>query len=177
MDLQDSPEDAAFRAQARDWLATAAAEYREGPAAPYSEKELVARGCAWQRRKAEAVYAAIAWPKKMGGRGGTPMQAVIFTEEEDRYHIPKGAFVSIGMGMAVPAIARHGTPEQIQRFVRPTLLAEIVWCQLFSEPGAGSDLARKSGVRGRIMPISALCSPAPTPAWPSTRASLFSFLT
>ncbi|MDB5430162.1 MAG: acyl-CoA dehydrogenase [Caulobacter sp.] len=141
MHFEDTPEEAAFRAEARDWLAKAAAAYANPPTAPWEEAELVRLGRAWQRTKAEGGFAGILWPQEIGGRGGTPMQASIFDEEEHAYNIPTGVFITIGMNMAVPTIRRHGTPEQAERYTRPTLLGEMTWCQLFSEPAAGSDLA------------------------------------
>ncbi len=86
-------------------------------------------------------WAGLTVPKALGGRGLSGIEAVIFAEEEGRYHLPKGPFTSIGTGMALPVIARHGTEEQRTRFVEPTLRGDITWCQLFSEPAAGSDLA------------------------------------
>jgi alkylation response protein AidB-like acyl-CoA dehydrogenase len=102
---------------------------------------LVAASRAWQRRKAEAGFAGILWPEAIGGRGGTPIQAAIFAQEEAAYDVPTGVFLQIGMNMAVPVIVAHGTAEQSARFARPTLRGEMTWCQLFSEPSAGSDLA------------------------------------
>ena len=77
MDFSDTPEEAAFRTGARIWLAQNAAEYAQPPKEPWSEAEMVARGRAWLRRKAEAGYATITWPKEVGGRGGTAMEAMI----------------------------------------------------------------------------------------------------
>ena len=148
MDFNDTPQEAAFRAEVRAWLAGNAAEYARPPRAPWSEAEIVARGRAWLRRKAEAGYATITWPKEIGGRGGTPMEAVILGQEEGGYTLPEGPFSKIGVNMACPTIRRHGTAEQYERFAGPTLRGEILWCQLFSEPGAGSDLA---GVRTKAV--------------------------
>lgn len=141
MDFADSPSEAAFRAAARTWLAVNAREYRDPPMPAWSEEELVARGRAWLARKADGGYAAILWPRELGGRGGTAIEALIFAEEEARYHVPIAPFATIGMNMALPAIMKHGTPSQIERFATPTRRGELIWCQLFSEPGAGSDLA------------------------------------
>lgn len=141
MNFDESPQQKAFRAEVKEWLRTAAAEYRDPPAKAWEESELVAAGRRWQRRKAEAGYAGILWPESMGGRGGTAYEAAIFDAEEESYHVPRGVFIGIGMSMALPVIARHGTTEQAARFARPTLTGERIWCQLFSEPSAGSDLA------------------------------------
>jgi len=139
VDFDDTPEEAAFRGAARAWLRAHAAGLPAHHA--MDETTLVAAARAWQRRKAEAGFAGILWPEAIGGRGGTPIQAAIFAQEEAAYHVPTGVFLQIGMNMAVPVIVAHGTAEQSTRFARPTLLGEITWCQLFSEPSAGSDLA------------------------------------
>jgi alkylation response protein AidB-like acyl-CoA dehydrogenase len=141
MDFEDTPSEARFRAEVRSWLAENARDYVDPlPYAP-GDRRLAELGRAWQRRKASGGYAAISWPKEAGGRGATPMEEVIFAEEEARFHVPVGIFVEIGIDLAVPTIRAHGTPEQIERYAHPTLLGDIFWCQLFSEPGAGSDLA------------------------------------
>jgi acyl-CoA dehydrogenase len=141
MDFADSPDEATFRADVRAWLAGNAGAYVAPPLIPWSETELVARGRAWLATKADAGYAAITWPKELGGRGGSAIEAMIFAEEESRYHLPIAPFATIGMNMAMPAILKHGTPEQVSRFAQATRTGELIWCQLFSEPGAGSDLA------------------------------------
>ena len=141
MDFQDSPDEAAFRHEVRSWLEANIGEYRDAPAIAWTEEEFVQRARAWQKVKADAGFGAILWPAKLGGRGGTPMQAVIFAEEEARHHAPTGIFIKIGMVNAMPTIMKHGSPEQLDRFAGPSLRGEIAWAQLFSEPAAGSDLA------------------------------------
>jgi acyl-CoA dehydrogenase len=149
VDFNDTPEEAAFRADARDWLARHAPAHALPAGRTLSDAEEVARGKAWQRTLAEGGYAGILLPRALGGRGGTIVEAVVFGEEEGRYALPKGTYIRIGQKMALPVIARHGNAEQIEKFTGPTLRGEITWCQLFSEPGAGSDLAalRASAVR------------------------------
>ena len=141
MDFNDTPEEAAFRAEARAWLAANAQEYVEPPPQAWTEPQLVAKSRDWLGRKAAAGFATITWSKEIGGRGGTAMEEVIFRQEEAKYTVPHGAFITIGVGMTCPGIRKHGTPEQYQRFAPKTLTGEYIWCQLFSEPGAGSDLA------------------------------------
>jgi alkylation response protein AidB-like acyl-CoA dehydrogenase len=141
MDFQDTPAEAAFRAEVRAWLETAAAEYKTPPAVPYSEEEYVRRARAWLKTKSEGGYGAILWPKSVGGRGGTPIEKVIYEEEEGRYYVPIGAYVNIGLNNSLPAVIHHGRPDQIEQFAGPTMRGEIAWAQFFSEPGAGSDLA------------------------------------
>jgi alkylation response protein AidB-like acyl-CoA dehydrogenase len=140
MDFNDSPEEAQFRDQVRSWLELNAAQFRH-PSSSHDVAAYIASGRDWQRRKAEAGYAAIRWPRAEGGLDGTPLQEVLFSEEESHYHVPVGPFVTIGTQLAVPTLRSHGTPEQIARYTRPTLYGEMLWCQLFSEPSAGSDLA------------------------------------
>src|SRR5690606_4128514 len=93
----------------------------------------------------EGGWAGITWPKEYGGRGGTRRQAALFAEEQARYGVPTGILAG-GIGMTGPALIVHGTEEQKARYLPKLLSGEEVWCQLFSEPGAGSDLA---GLRTR----------------------------
>lgn len=142
MDQQTSPsvlEEAAFRDEVRAWLAANARNYVTPNVWP--EAELVARSKAWQALKASAGFGSITAPADLGGRAGTPRLAAIFAEEEGRYHTPTFTGMGIGFGMALPTILKHGSPDQYRRFAGPTFRGEAAWCQLFSEPGAGSDLA------------------------------------
>ncbi|MCC2980273.1 acyl-CoA dehydrogenase family protein [Sphingomonas sp. IC4-52] len=141
MDFNDTPEEAAYRARARAWLADHAPAHEVHGAEGLDDAEQVRRGRAWQRALYDGGFAGITLPKKLGGQGGTALQAVIFAEEEARYALPKGPYIGIGLGMALPVIGRHGNDEQRARFLEATLKGEITWCQLFSEPSAGSDLA------------------------------------
>ena len=136
MDFNDTPEEAAFRKEAREWLAAHAPAFEKPDG--ISEAEEVALGKAWQKRLSEGGYAGILLPKKYGGRGATIAEATVFGEEENNYHLAKEAYIGIGLGMALPVIFKHGTPEQIEKFAGPTLRGEMTWCQLFSEPSAGS---------------------------------------
>lgn len=140
MDFNDSPQEAEFRQQVCHWLELNANEYRQ-PLDMTDVQGYTAKARDWQKKKADAGYAAIRWPKAEGGLDGTTMMEVIFSEEEARFHVPVGPLVTIGTTMAVPTIRKHGTPEQIERFTRPALSGDELWCQLFSEPSAGSDLA------------------------------------
>jgi alkylation response protein AidB-like acyl-CoA dehydrogenase len=153
MDFNDTPEEAAFRAEVRAWLDANAERLKPGERAPgvaegRADPQGIARAQAWQAKKADAGWACITWPKEYGGRGATPIQSVIWNQEESRYKVPPNMF-AIGQGMLGPTIMVHGTEEQKQRYVRPMLRGEEIWCQLFSEPSAGSDLAglRTSAVR------------------------------
>jgi alkylation response protein AidB-like acyl-CoA dehydrogenase len=148
VDFDDTPEEAAFRAEARGWLA-AHARVRDSDTAPpvalteaFSEEEVrhVRESKAWQATLYDGGWAGITWPKEYGGRGGTPIQAVIFAQEQSHFDVPGSVFAQ-GIGMAGPALMAHATEAQKDRFLAPMLRGEEVWCQLFSEPGAGSDLA------------------------------------
>ncbi|MGH1420511.1 MAG: acyl-CoA dehydrogenase family protein [Hyphomonas sp.] len=141
MDFNDTKEEAAFRAEVRSWLADYAPKHEISSGHELSDAEQVSRGKAWQREKYDGGYAGITLPKSLGGRGGTIIESVVFDEEEGRYNLPKGPYIGIGLGMALPVIGKHGTAEQIEQFVDATLKGELTWCQLFSEPAAGSDLA------------------------------------
>lgn len=152
MDFNDTPEEARFRAEARAWL-EANAERRDPDEPGVSmgeglDPENVAAAKAWQKKKADAGWACITWPKEYGGRSATPMENVIWNEEQSRFKLP-GDIFSIGIGMCGPTILAHGTPEQKERWIPKLLSGEEVWCQLFSEPSAGSDLAglRTTAVR------------------------------
>jgi alkylation response protein AidB-like acyl-CoA dehydrogenase len=134
--LHESPEDAAFRAEARAWLAAHAPERL--PTA--DEPEYVSAAKAWQAQLADNGWGAITWPVQHGGRGGTSGQWGIFIQEQQALGAFAGLF-AIGLAMAGPTVIAHGTAEQQQRYLPPMLRGDEVWCQLFSEPGAGSDLA------------------------------------
>ena len=144
MDFNDTPEEAAFRAEARSWLeANAPKESLAGK----PEAELLTLAKAWQAKKAAARYACITWPEKLGGRGGTPIQQVIFSQEEGRVGAPRG-FFEIGLGMCIPTLMAFSDDATKARFVSPAIRGEEIWCQLFSEPSAGSDVA---GLRTRAV--------------------------
>lgn len=145
----DSPEEGAFRSDARSWLEANADRPVDPLIAPSSivaewnvdeEEKKLAEARAWQRRKFEAGWAGVAWPKEYGGRGGTFMEQIIFAQEEAAFDVPHDA-LAVGVGWCGPAMLIHGNPEQRKRFLPPLLSGDEVWCQLFSEPGAGSDLA------------------------------------
>lgn len=135
MDFNDTPEEAAYRATARAWLEQNVAAHR---AIAYADDMAAARG--WQARKADAGYAQITWPKEWGGAGGTPIQSVIFGQEEAGFPVQYGYF-TIGLGMCVPTVMAFADDATKRRFVGPALRGEEIWSQLFSEPAGGSDVA------------------------------------
>lgn len=145
MNFKDSPEQAAFRAQAHAFLAARWPKRApgEGPA-PYvdlDDAELVARAKAWQAEKLEHGWACLEWPADCGGRGASAIEAVIFEQEEQRFATPPVNLFLIGHGMLGPTIMAHGTAAQKAQFLRPMARGDTIWCQLFSEPSGGSDLA------------------------------------
>jgi alkylation response protein AidB-like acyl-CoA dehydrogenase len=142
MDFDDSPEEAAFRAECRAWLSAHAepkprADALYGPDLTPEHRMQAARD--WQARKAAAGYGAITWPKAVGGRGGTPVQELIWRQEEGRFDVPTGVF-NVSLGMVMPAVLAHASNEVRAAHIAPALSGQHLWCQLLSEPGAGSDL-------------------------------------
>jgi len=135
MDFEDTPQEAAYRATVRAWLDTNVAEHK---GLDHADDMAAAR--AWQARKAAAGYAQITWPKEAGGGGGTPIQSVIFGQEEAKHPVQYGYF-TIGLGMCVPTVMAFADDATKQRFVGPALRGEEIWSQLFSEPAGGSDVA------------------------------------
>ena len=139
MDLNDTPEQAAYRAEVRAWLERNA---RHAPArrGTGDDEAAIAAHRAWQRRMAEAGYVGVTWPREYGGAGRGPLEQVIVNQELNRAGLP-GILDAIGVGMLGPTIIAHGTEAQKERYLAPMLHGDEVWCQLFSEPAAGSDLA------------------------------------
>lgn len=139
MDLNDTPEQAAFRARARAWLDDHRAQAPPRAGSPEDTAHIDARR-AWQRRLAEAGLAGVTWPQQYGGQGLGPIEQVTANQEIARAGVP-GILDVIGVGMLGPCLIAHGSEEQKSRYLGPLLHADEVWCQLFSEPAAGSDLA------------------------------------
>ena len=150
MDFDDTAEEAAFRAEARAWL-EANANPKGHPddfsagiwSSAYSEDTLIKRTREWQGRLYDGGWAGITWPTAVGGRGGRPIESVIFNQEQARFGVAVGVF-TVAIGMVGPTLLRHGTPEQQERYLRAMLRGDELWCQLFSETEAGSDLANIS---------------------------------
>ncbi len=145
MDLDDTEAEAVFRAEARAFLEANAPRRHRGGKAAVTLAERLAEAKRWQATKAAAGFAGITWPREWGGRGGTPIEQVIYHQEEETVAAPKGVF-EIGLGMCLPTMIAYATPAQLARHVGPALRGEEIWCQMFSEPAGGSDLA---GLRTR----------------------------
>jgi alkylation response protein AidB-like acyl-CoA dehydrogenase len=143
MDFRFSPEDEAFRREVRQWLAdNVVGEVAElaGAGGPGREHEGVEVRRAWERLLGEAGWAGLGWPVEAGGRGATLMQQVIFHEEYARSAAP-ARVGHIGEQLVGPTLLVHATQAQKDRFLPPILTGDELWCQGFSEPDAGSDLA------------------------------------
>ena len=153
MNFDDTPQEAEFRALARKWIeANRPDDLMRDLAAADEIKDrdqrtaaLVKAAKAWQKKKADAGFACLTWPKEYGGRAATPIQRVIWDQEEGNYGALSGPF-AIGQGMCGPTVMAYATEEQKRRYLPPLASGEEVWCQLFSEPAGGSDLA---GLRTR----------------------------
>jgi alkylation response protein AidB-like acyl-CoA dehydrogenase len=151
MDFNDTPDEAAFRAEARAWLAANAAP-RAGADSLLVNQETgdfsaeFPKAREWQARKFDGGFGAIYFAEDVGGRGGTSMQNMIFMAEEARFDVPAtNHFMIVNRGCC-SLLMKRGSPAQQRELIRPSLRGDLIWCQLFSEPGAGSDLA---GVRTR----------------------------
>lgn len=142
MDLNDTPEQAEYRKEIRAWLDEnkAKAPILEGQGALTDPDEILAAHRAWQGKLAEAGLAGATWPKEYGGQGIGPVESVVISQEMQQAGVP-GILDVIGVGMLGPTIIAHGSEEQKQRYLGPMLHGDEIWCQMFSEPAAGSDLA------------------------------------
>jgi alkylation response protein AidB-like acyl-CoA dehydrogenase len=135
VDLSLSPSEEAFRDELREWLSgNHPGREPDGDLAGFEFRR------AWQRRLHDSGWAGVSWPKEYGGRGATLVEQAIYNEEMVRAQAPSAANV-LGLAMGGPTVIAHGTEEQKRRYLEPILAASEIWCQGFSEPGSGSDLA------------------------------------
>ena len=136
MDLSLGAAEAQFADEVREWLSA-------NVETPPEFSDLAASiewGRRWQAKLAEAGWVGIDWPAEYGGRGASPVDVAIFNSEYARSRAPQ-LVNRVGINLAGPTLLAHGTPEQLARWLPPITTAEEIWCQLFSEPGAGSDLS------------------------------------
>jgi alkylation response protein AidB-like acyl-CoA dehydrogenase len=151
MDFNDSPSEAAFRQEVRSFLDQHARLRQEPNESAYDEAKTdadrVAIAKRWQQTLAAAGWACLSWPKTFGGRDATPIEQVIWNQEVKRYVTPDGLFI-IGQGMCAPTLMAYASEEQKAEHLPRIASGAEVWCQLFSEPVAGSDLA---GIKTRAV--------------------------
>ena len=151
MDFNDTPQEAEFRAKCRAWLvANAELKTKKTNSAKnmnIGNKSLLEAAAEWQKKKYDAGWAMIHWPKEFGGIGATPIERIIWAQEESKFNVPKGVY-EIGLGMAGPVMMEYATDEQKERYLPPMAEGKEIWCQLFSEPSAGSDVA---GLRSKAV--------------------------
>ena len=151
MDFNDSPQEAQFRKEVVAWLDANAEKKRDRSdtfsTVGMSEEEFLKVSKEWQQKKYDGGWACLRWPEEYGGRGASPIEVVIWGQEEGKYKVPSGVF-EIGQGMCGPVLQTYATEEQKREHLPPMASGEKVWCQLFSEPAAGSDVA---GLRTRCV--------------------------
>ena len=135
MDFRDRPEEAAFRKEVREFILA------EAPLDKSDFREAWQKGQTWWKKLQERGWIAPAWPKEYGGAGMTVIQQFVFNEEMSILKAPRPMHLIIGLGMAGPTLIVHGTEEQKKRFLPQMLSGDDIWCQGYSEPEAGSDLA------------------------------------
>ena len=140
MNFDDTPQEAAFREEARAFLSANATLKADAKPREESEEQYIERARVWQKLKSENGWACLNYPPEYGGRGATPMEQIIWGQEEGRYDVPVGPY-AIGLGMCGPTLIAYASEEEKQKRVPRMVSGEDIWCQLFSEPGAGSDLA------------------------------------
>jgi alkylation response protein AidB-like acyl-CoA dehydrogenase len=152
MNFDDTPQEAAFRAEAKAWIAANAPKQYEEELRKSSLGRVGLKGAnildvakAWQKKKADAGWACLHWPKEYGGRGASPIERVIWQQEEGPFGKLSGMFI-IGHGMCGPTMMAFAAEEHKRKYLPPLASGEKVWCQLFSEPAGGSDVA---GLRTR----------------------------
>ncbi len=151
MNFNDTPQEAEFRAKCRAWLeANAELKTKKTNSAKnmnVGNKSLLEAAAEWQKKKYDAGWAMIHWPREFGGIGATPIERIIWAQEESKFNVPKGVY-EIGLGMAGPVMMEYATDEQKERYLPPMAEGKEIWCQLFSEPSAGSDVA---GLRSKAV--------------------------
>ena len=152
MNFDDTPQEAAFRAEARQWIDANAPREFEAELSKSSlgriklkKSDIVEVAKAWQKKKADGGWVCLHWPREYGGRGATPVERVIWQQEEGVYGKLTSPF-QIGEGMCGPTVMAYGSEDAKRRYLPKIASGEEIWCQLFSEPSSGSDVA---GLRTR----------------------------
>ncbi len=143
MDFRETPDLAAFRREVRDWLQQNMPPGfgRPGHRGPKDPAERIAVAKRWQRQLQGGGWAGLSWPRDYGGRGATLLEQLVWSEEYGRAWAPDLIMIAVGISLVGPVLISKGLPWQRERFLERILRGEDVWCQGFSEPDAGSDLA------------------------------------
>jgi alkylation response protein AidB-like acyl-CoA dehydrogenase len=147
MDFKDTPEEAKFRKTCRDWLEKNAKLKTGVEKNEFGNDDFLQVAKDWQKKKYDAGWAMLHWPKEYGGIGASAIERIIWAEEESKFNVPRGIF-EIGLGMAGPVMMEYASEEQKARYLPAMAEGKEIWCQLFSEPSAGSDVA---GLRSKAV--------------------------
>ena len=147
MDFKDTPEQAKFRKTCRDWLEKNAKLKTGVEKNEFANEDFLQVAKDWQKKKYDAGWAMLHWPKEYGGIGASAIERIIWAEEESKFNVPRGIF-EIGLGMAGPVMMEYASEEQKARYLPAMAEGKEIWCQLFSEPSAGSDVA---GLRSKAV--------------------------
>ncbi|MDA9957738.1 acyl-CoA dehydrogenase family protein [Gammaproteobacteria bacterium] len=140
MDFNDTTEQAQFRKTCREWLEKNAEPKSSSSRESFSDIDFLEVAKQWQKKKYDAGWAMLHWPKEYGGIAASPIERIIWAEEESKFNVPRGIF-EIGLGMCGPVMMEYATDKQKERFLPSMAEGTEIWCQLFSEPSAGSDVA------------------------------------
>ena len=147
MDFNDTPEQAQFRNTCREWLEKNAEPKSKKKREGFADIDFLDVAKEWQKKKYDAGWAMLHWPKEYGGIAASPIERIIWSEEESKFNVPRGIF-EIGLGMCGPVMMEYATEEQKERYLPAMAEGKEIWCQLFSEPSAGSDVA---GLRSKAV--------------------------
>jgi len=147
MDFNDTPEQAQFRNTCREWLEKNAEPKSNKKKEDFADIEFLDVAREWQKKKYDAGWAMLHWPKEYGGIAASPIERIIWAEEESKFNVPRGIF-EIGLGMCGPVMMEYASDEQKERYLPAMAEGTEIWCQLFSEPSAGSDVA---GLRSKAI--------------------------
>ena len=147
MDFKDNPKQASFRKNCREWLEKNAKLKIGVEKNEFANINFLQAAKDWQKKKYDAGWAMLHWPKEYGGIAASAIERIIWSEEESKFDVPRGIF-EIGLGMCGPVMMEYATEEQKARYLPPMAEGKEIWCQLFSEPSAGSDVA---GLRSKAV--------------------------
>ena len=147
MDFNDTPEQAQFRNTCREWLEKNAEPKSNKKKEDFADIQFLDVAREWQKKKYDAGWAMLHWPKEYGGIAASPIERIIWAEEESKFNVPRGIF-EIGLGMCGPVMMEYASDEQKERYLPAMAEGTEIWCQLFSEPSAGSDVA---GLRSKAV--------------------------